>query len=489
MNNDSGFQGGTAPNLALPGTECGCKKCPSGTGSMMNRRSFLGTTAAATLAMQMDLLSFTSSLFAAEAKSGAKPKVAVLLCQRQKGGGCTYPTATTEQLQQIKQLFVKTLKDAATQFGVELDLQAEPVKDANASLARIKKTAPDGLIIIANELLQRKLISQLVEKRGNVPTIVYSNVSGFIPDYRRWAKSPRTFVAATEDVDYLATAVRMFRTLWDMKNLKLLRCPTKDYHKEYNQTADSDELRAIADFYIKNATKVVEPTKEQVLAAAKHYITMRRLLKKTGCNGLTVSGTLCIRARPPNANPACVAVSKLLDDGIPAACQKDVDSAKCMRLMLSLVGRPGFMGNTCADTVSNTLLISHCTSSLKLEGPDKRYRAPYMLRDFHAMGGVSVMAAWPVGREVTVLDFLDKATVIVGQGRIVANSDNVPQPPCGGCRTSVDIALEGVGDILAVKCPTLHHYVVLGRSARSVVNYCKLAGLKAFDLTAKSQLA
>jgi len=454
-----------------------------------SRRRFLVSAGAAAAAAQMGHLEFASSLFAARAESRAKPKVRVLLCQRKTGGGLTYPTATTEQLQQITELFRKTLKDGATRYGVELEIQPEPVKDVTASLAQIKKTAPDGLIIIANELWQRELVNQLVEKRGNVPTIVYSNVSAFIPDYRRWAKAPRTFVAATEDVGYLATAVRMFRTLWDMKNLSLLPCPTADYYDHYKKTADSDELRAIADFYIKNAKKVIEPTKDQVLAAAKHYVTMRRLLEKAGCNGVTVTGTLCVGARPPNANPACLAVSRLLDDGIPAACQKDVDSAKCMRLVLSLIGRPGFMGNVCADTVDNTLLITHCTSALKLQGPDKPYRAPYMLRDFHAMGGVSVMAAWPVGGDVTVLDFLDEDTVSVAEGRIVANSDHVTQPPCGGCRTSVDIAVKGIPDILDVDASrTLHHYVVLGRFKQNIVNYCKLAGLKAVDLTAKARL-
>ena len=185
MDNDSGLQSGTTPIPAGPDTHSGCKKCPPPTGSMMNRRSFLTTTAAAALAAQTDVLNLASSLFAAEAASGAKPTVSVLFSQRKTGGGLTYPTATTKQLQEIKELFVKTLKDAAKRFGVELDVQAEPVKDANASLARIKKTAPDGLIIIDNELWQRKLISQLVQKRGNVPTILYSNVSHFI----RWAET------------------------------------------------------------------------------------------------------------------------------------------------------------------------------------------------------------------------------------------------------------------------------------------------------------
>jgi len=257
--------------------------------------------------MSRNCLNFASSFFAAGAGSGKKPLVTVLFVRRTKGGGVTYPTGTTEQLQQIHELFAKTLKDAGARFGVELDLQTEPVRDVNASLEHIKKMSPDGLILVANELKQWEAVNQLVENRGEVPVVVYSNVSGFIPHYRRLTKFPRTFVAATEDVDYLATVVRMFKTLWDMKNLNLLHCPTQDYYDEYNKVPDSDEGREIADFYIKNATEVVEPKYEsaegappveEVLAAAKHYITMRRLLEKTGCNGITVTGPLCIGAGP-----------------------------------------------------------------------------------------------------------------------------------------------------------------------------------------------
>jgi len=492
MRKKRGSRSGTMTDEVSPGAQLGCEECSAACGLMMPRRSFLTAAGAAALAMQTEMLNFTSSLFAKELETRAKPKITVILCQRQKGGGLTYPTATTGQLCDIKGLFFKTLKDAAERFCVELDIHPEPLANGNPSLERIKKTAPDGLIIIGNDLRQGwgKSIPRVLANRGEIPTIVYSNVCAFIPRYRSWSNYPKTFIAATEDVNHLATAVRMHRAVWDWKNLKLLNLPGKNWENEYKKTADSDELRAIADFYIKNAVEVVEPTKDQVLAAAKNYITIRRLMTETGCNGVTVSGRLCIgAATKPNAVPACVAVSKLLDDGIPAACQGDRDSAYMMRMMFSLTGQPGFMGNTCADTFDNTLILTHCTSSLKLEGPDKAYSAPYRLRDFHSAPSVAMMVAWPIGRDVTVVDMADKNTVIVGEGPIVANTGNVPQPPCGGCRTSVDIAVEGVQNVLDIKCTSLHQYIVLGRHKRSVSNYCKLAGLKCFDLTLKTQYA
>jgi hypothetical protein len=453
----------------------------------------LAGTAAAAAALGTGPFDLASALLAQETQpqgtpGAGKPKVTVLFLQREKGSNLDYPTGTTEQLREIRELHLKTIRDGAARFAVDLDIAAEPGMNVASALEQVKKAAPYGLLIVGNGLYMRGQVGHLVKNRGDIPTIVFSNVCHFIPDYVGWSKPPRTFVAATEDIAYLATALRMFRALWDMEHLKLLRCPTADWRAEYQKTAESDELRAIAESYIKGATRVVEPTREHVLEAVKNYVTIRRLMEANGCNGVAVSGELCIRAKPPHANPACLAVSRLLDDGIPAACQGDEDSAKCMRLMLSLTGRTGFMGNTCADTVNNTLTISHCTSSLKLEGPAEPYRVPYMLRDLHAMGGVSMMAAWPVGREVTVVDLHGK-DVIVGEGRVVANTEQIAQPPCGGCRTSVDIAVDGLADVLAVKCQTLHHYVVLGRYLRPVVHYCKLAGLKAFDLTATTQYA
>jgi hypothetical protein len=448
------------------------------------RRRFLAGAGAGALATQCDLLQFASSLFAAEPEPAAKPRVSVVFVRRLVGGGCTWPTGTTGQLQAMQELFSKTMTDAATQFGVELDIRPEPLKDAGACIEQLQQKPPDGLIIMAMELTQWPLVFQLVEKRGDLPTLVYSNVAGFVPHYKRVAQFPRTLMAATEDVGWLAEGVRMFKTLWRMKRMKLLQCPPPGYDEEFNKAAESNEIKAIADYYAGQAKAIVEPKPEQILLAAKHYVVLRRLMQAGGYDGVTVSGPLCTGAHGPDANPACVAVSKLLDEGVPAACENDVMAARCQMLTLSLFDRPGFMGNPSPNSVDNTFIVSHCTSALKLKGTGEPYEAPFVLRNFHAMGGVCPMVAWPIGNEATIMDFLNENSMILGTVRVVANTEKIAQPPCGGCRTSVEFAVDGVANTLDIEAGH-HKWCVLGNYGRKIRNFCKLAGIQVADLTGK----
>jgi len=449
-----------------------------------NRRGFLAVAGSAVVAAQLDVLDFASSLFAANPPPPAKPRVRAFFFRRLKGGGCVWPTGTTADLVAIQKLQTKILTDAAKRFGVQLDVQDEPVKDVNAVLGQLKKTPPDGLIVVAMGLRYWPLVYQLLEKRGNIPTVVYANISGFSPTYKRAAKCPVTLLGSTPDVNWLAHAVRMFKTQWRLKHMKLLHCPTRNYGREFEKVADSKELRAIADFYAKNAKKIVEPKKEQILAAAKHYIVLRRLIQAGGYDGVTVRGALCIGAKGAAGNPACVAVSKLLDEGVPAACEADVDAARCQMLTMSLFGQTGFMGNPSPNTVDNTFIASHCTSALKLEGIDKPYLAPYTLRNFHAMGGVCPMVAWPVGKKATIMDFLGGKSIIVSTGRVVRNTEKITQPPCGGCRTSVEFAMDGIANTLDMQAGH-HKWCILGNYGRRIRNFCKLAGIPVADLTGK----
>jgi len=254
-----------------------------------------------------------------------------------------------------------------------------------------------------------------------------------------------------------------------------------DYFDEFNKVTQSKELRDLADFYKKNAKKIVEPKSADILEAVKHYIVLRRLIEQGQYDGVTVRGPLCIGGK----NPACVAVSRLLDEGIVAACEADMAAAACQLLTLSLFGRPGFMGNPSPNTVNNTLIVSHCTSALKRDGIDKSYRAPFVLRDFHAMGGVAPMVEWPVGRKATVMDLLAKDSMILGGGKTIANTESIAQPPCGGCRTSVEFELDGVADTLAID-KGHHKWCILENEVRPIKAYCQLAGTKVADLTGRA---
>jgi hypothetical protein len=154
----------------------------------------------------------------------------------------------------------------------------------------------------------------------------------------------------------------------------------------------------------------------------------------------------------------------------------------CQFLTLSLFDMPGLQGNPSADTVNNWMVVSHCTSALKLEGIHKDYQAPFTLRDFHNTGGgVCPMVAWPIDRRATIMDFQGDVFT-VGAGRVVANTDDFAQPPCGGCRTTVAFALDDVRNVL--KTGSGHHqWCVLADVVRPLQAYCQLAGIKVADLT------
>ncbi len=459
---------------------CLSSRCPGRT----SRRRFLTTAGVTAAAVQMDLFDLASSLFTAETKPEKKPRVGVVFLRRTKGGGCTWPTGTTEQLQDMQAMFTKTMADAAGKLGVQLDVMPKPLENVDAYLNQLKAAPPDGLIVIAmglNAAWRSGKAQKLVQNRGDIPTIVYANVTAFTPNYLTVARAPKTYLGATQDVGWLAFAVRLLYTVWRMKSMRVLACPTKNYYDEFKKVEDGKELRALADFYEKNAKKIVEPKPADILEAVKHYIVLRRLVREGQYDGVTVRGPLCIGGK----NPACVAVSRLLDEGIVAACEGDMPAAACQLLTLSLFDRPGFMGNPSPNTVNNTLIVTHCTSALKLDGIDKPYRAPFVLRDFHAMGGVAPMVEWPVGREATIMDLLGKDSMILGGGKTIANTESIAQPPCGGCRTSVEFELDGVADTLEVD-KGHHKWCILENEVRPIKAYCQLAGIKVADLTGRA---
>jgi hypothetical protein len=142
------------------------------------------------------------------------------------------------------------------------------------------------------------------------------------------------------------------------------------------------------------------------------------------------------------------------------------------------------MGNITFDNLANRLILSHCTSPLRLEGLNSDFRAPYRLRNFHANTGVSLQVSWPIGKEATILDrvSLKNDKFIVASSKVTGNNDVFPQPPCGGCRTVVEFELNWDGDIMDLDTTDLHGSAVLGEFKSTLLQFCKLAGLIPVDI-------
>jgi len=448
----------------------------------------LAAAGATTLALQSEALDFASSLLAAPAKAAAKPVIHAVFVRPKITPLVSWPGGQTDVAAQ-QALFAKTIAETAQKLGVQLEMRTEPLENRqqiDQYLAQLKKAPPDGLLVLAMELTLWPDVQHLVEKRGDIPTVVYSNLTSFTGHMRGTRKVPKTYVGATQDVGWLAFGLRMLWATWRMKHARILFVagdktadtpvpglgtlfhwiPKGRFEEEFKKVAVTDEVRAIADFYAKNAEKIVEPSKAEIVEAAKNYVVCRRLLEMEKCEGLAID---CLGWK----NPVCVAYCKLRDEGIVAACEADANATLSMLITHLLFNRPGFQQDPSANTVNNTLIGAHCTSPTKLEGFDKPYRAPYLLRNYHTRTGVSPEVLWPVGRDVTVMQMSGTQQMILGSGKVVSN---IAQPPSGCCRTSVEITVDGVAD--TDDCKGFHQLFILGALERDFRAFCQLTGIQ-----------
>jgi hypothetical protein len=74
---------------------------------------------------------------------------------------------------------------------------------------------------------------------------------------------------------------------------------------------------------------------------------------------------------------------------------------------------------------------------------------------------------------VTLIRFNNPNEVIVDTGTVVSN---VPTPPAGGCRTSIEIKMDDVEDARDVL--GFHQVVTLGNHKREVEGFCQLYGIR-----------
>jgi len=475
---------------------CAKSGCPL----MLNRRSFLAGAGTLAAANQIGLFEFASSLFAAEATAGGKPLVkAVFIRPNVEGYWMGWPGAAYN-IRERQADYTKILKNAAEKFGVNLEAVAEPIHDSNAAnalLDGLKKAPPDGLIV-ASMCLHHPgfnswdITNNIAANRGNIPTIVFSPMGTSFTSHLQGTRDiPGVYVAAAQDIDWLEFGVRMLGTIWRMKNSRLCivqgdktadrkldiigttlhYIPRDRYPKEYEKIEETDEVRALADYYEKNAKKVVEPTKKDILNSVKNYVLAKQIMRAENCDGISVDCLPLVENRLIPA-PPCIAWLRLNDEGSVGCCEADWPAAISLRLTSFLFGRPGFMQDPAPNTVNNTLMGAHCSCPTRLDGFDKPPE-PFILRSHSESNtGVAPQVLWREGQKVTIMKFQGPESIILGTGRVLRNIDT---PPSGGCRTSVELELDGVADSRDAK--GFHQLFIYGDLELPFKAYCRLAGI------------
>ena len=472
---------------------CGC--CRS-----VGRRDFMTTVGLSALATGSMLTNTSTAAPTASSgpKNKPKPTLRVAFVRPDvKEYWMGWPGASYDIAARQKQ-YTQLVTEAAKKDGVVLDVRPEPIDTAEkiAKLAAECKSAPpSGMLIISQNLnMSWPLLGRFCDERPqDLPTIVFSPMgTSFTGHLAHTRNKPRVLTAATQDLDWLAKGVHMIKAHHDMKHSRLLimrnktnkdqqlavigttlcNRPLERWLEVHEQIKEDDAVKGLAAEFTKQAKKIVEPNEQDVLNSAKAYFIARRLMDEENCDGISLNCLGLLGDKKVNCGP-CMAWGKLNSERSVGCCECDWNAAISLRLVSYLLEKPGFMQDPCPNTVKNTLMGAHCSSPWTLRGFGSDPE-PLILRNHSESElGVSPQVIWPVGERMTHFKFNGPDKAWIGAGEVLGNIDT---PPAGGCRTSVDVTVDGKPDTRDTA--GFHQLFILGDHAKELQDYCEMAGIQ-----------
>jgi L-fucose isomerase-like protein len=305
-------------------------------------------------------------------------------------------------------------------------------------------------------------------------------------------QAPRTHVAMTQDHQWLGTAVRLLKTAWEIPRTRICvvsdvlqgdhaldgigtimhYVPLARWVDEVREAKVTAAVEEMAKQYAIESREIAEPEFEDLIRAAQNYVVARRIMEAEGCQGISVDCAQLVGECKAACGP-CLAWSRLLDEGSLGGCEADTEAAVSLLLAGRLFDRPGFMQDPAPNTVRNSIVASHCTCATRLDGFDKP-PAQYSLRThYESDTGVALRVLWREGQEITLLKYQRPGKMVFGSGRVV---ENVQVTAGGGCRTAVEIALDGVPDVRQLRGN--HQVLVYGNFEATLRGFCELSGLE-----------
>ena len=398
------------------------------------------------------------------------------------------------------------LKQAERDLGnVELVIGKSTSAEQTAALLEQAGPAAPVLTINTRNFALTGVVQPILD--GGHPMVVFSlPASGHDWMYApRWLRQGhRVTLIATGDYDELERALRLLRVVPMMKRTRILLFPPargtsaaqspdevkqrlgadvvgveETLFDEMIAAVEQDAVREEAEWWTKHAKQIIEPTTDDISKAARISIALQRLMERERAQGLAV-GT-CMGWLEKGF--PCLGFTRLRDNGVPAACEGDMDSLLTMLLFQYAFDRPGFQGNATFDTARNALWTAHCTAPLKMDGPDGA-EAPYLLRGHSEVAGSGCVpeVQYRVGETITRAKLVNLDTMLASTGKII----EVPTKAVHGCRTQIVTEVRDAATMAANwsraidsedAMTLLHRVVVYGDEMASIHHLARLMGM------------
>jgi len=322
-------------------------------------------------------------------------------------------------------------------------------------------------------------------RRGGVPVILAVSYGDVVRGLRvaRCLKALKAtrIVAFGTPASYIKDVVTPLEFLERRLGLEVRVVPLDRLVSVYEGIDPSSaEVREVVERVRGKASGVarfVEEAGEALRDAARLYLAMRRILEEEGGTATAVDcfGFMdLIFRKHKTLRPPCIALSLLRSEGVPAACEADMDALVTMIIMSSISGQPAFMGNPTYMSPSKGIIrISHCTIPLEMV-------ESYELVSFHESGyGATIRGYMRVGETVTFARLSKRLErMVIARGRIVRSRIKGPLE----CATRVEIEVGDVDRFVEV-VEGDHHVVVYGDWTRELERACRILGITPIVIT------
>jgi len=462
----------------------------------VSRRCFLKSTAAGVLSSAV-LAGLAERLSAATAGPALGPKSKVrigkLYLGREHPG---WPMATVDVNGDMKRFEANLAKLGAGLADVEFIEGGLITTDQELAAAKEKFKGADGILVIHLTMGIGGQLQSLFEL--DIPVVLFAlPYSGHewhtIAGWQR--KGKLIDVYASSKYEDVLVAIRPFRAIHRLKEARLLNVSTGPADATYCQAlkakfgtevisltlpdlqkayAAADQGEAMADMrrWVKEAKKIVEPTKDDILKGSVMYIAMRDLLAQHDAVAITMN-CLGMDLMGRGMGYPCLGFVRFNNMGLGGICEADLKSSMTHLIFSYLVGKPGFVTDPVIDMSNSTIIHAHCVAATQMLGPGTK-PSPYDIRNhLEDARGASLMVKLPVGMKVSM------ARLIGTNKMLFSTGDAVDSPFVDrGCRTKLTVKVANIDRFTENWSSGLHRVIFYGDHTRDLKRYCRFAQIR-----------
>jgi hypothetical protein len=366
---------------------------------------------------------------------------------------------------------------------------------AQAAAVREKAKGADGLLVVHLTLGVRPLLQEVLS--FGLPTMIFAapysghEWAGFGELQKAGAKMD---CILSSDYSQLATAIRPFRAIHHLREAVILDntdrlstdfveavrtklgtqiriVPLQRMLDTYN-AVDIRDAQAEAERWIKGATEVREPSRDEIVRSCRLALAFQKLLDEENATVITVDCYGSMYRKLP-AFP-CIGFTRLNDMGLGGICESDLECALTHVLFQGLSGKPGFISDPTLDQSSNSIILAHCLGATKMDGPDGP-ACPYRIRTImERQEGAVTQVRMNTGRRVT-------QARLVGTDQMLYFTGEVTEAPDleKGCRTKITVRLDGDSEKLWKNWTNgLHRVTVYEDVSKDLERFCRFKDLR-----------